>query len=434
MRTKAAADPSFKLASMFTETNRSWMTDDAFLAPVVENDPLLYDIEFEEFEEEVVSEMLEKMTVEEATKTATAHLLEELKKVKNEFKEYQAFVMKTYMPDVTESQGPPPDEGDYYFGSYADSEIHEIMLKDIARTEAYRDWMYMNKTMMAGKVVLDVGCGTGILSMFAAKAGAKHVYAIDNSSIIEKAQLNAKENNLDSKITFIRGRVEDVSLPVDKVDIIISEWMGYFLLFEGMLDSVLFARNKWLQTGGYMGPDVAKVLLTAISDDDLHIDRIGYWDDVYGFKMTTMKSFFYHQPQIFIVNTKAVVANTAELKHIDISSTTTADLDFETPFKLTMTKDASVHALCGWFDCTFPSIDHPILLSTSLMAEPTHWKQTVFFLETPVKLLKGQYIEGVFSCVKHAKNHRELDIKITFTTHSEDGAQLQSSVQDFHLC
>ena len=62
--------------------------------------------------------------------------------------------------------------------------------------------------------------------------------------------LLSRENNLQDKITLIKGRIEDVDLPVTKVDIIISEWMGYFLLFESMLDSVLYARDKYMQSDG----------------------------------------------------------------------------------------------------------------------------------------------------------------------------------------
>ena len=47
-------------------------------------------------------------------------------------------------------------------------------------------------------------------------------------------------------ITVLKGKIEEIELPTPKVDVIISEWMGYFLLFENMLDSVLYARNKWL--------------------------------------------------------------------------------------------------------------------------------------------------------------------------------------------
>ena len=57
-------------------------------------------------------------------------------------------------------------------------------------------------------------------------------------------------NNLSDKITIIKSKVEEVVLPVDKVDIIVSEWMGYFLLYEAMLDTVLYARDKWLAKDG----------------------------------------------------------------------------------------------------------------------------------------------------------------------------------------
>jgi SAM-dependent methyltransferase len=56
--------------------------------------------------------------------------------------------------------------------------IHEEMLKDEVRTLTYRKSMWDNKHLFKDKVVLDVGCGTGILSMFAARAGAKKVIGV----------------------------------------------------------------------------------------------------------------------------------------------------------------------------------------------------------------------------------------------------------------
>ena len=74
---------------------------------------------------------------------------------------------------------------DYYFDSYAHFGIHEEMLKDEVRTLTYRKAMYHNKHLFKDKVVLDVGCGTGILSMFAVKAGAKQVIGVrDHCNII----------------------------------------------------------------------------------------------------------------------------------------------------------------------------------------------------------------------------------------------------------
>lgn len=83
-------------------------------------------------------------------------------------------------------------------------------------------------SVLQGKVVLDIGCGTGILSMFAAKSGAAKVIGIECSNIVEYAKQIVEDNRFSNIITLIKGKVEDVELPdgIQKVDIIISEWMG----------------------------------------------------------------------------------------------------------------------------------------------------------------------------------------------------------------
>jgi protein arginine N-methyltransferase 1 len=126
------------------------------------------------------------------------------------------------------------------------------------------------------KVVLDVGCGTGILCMFAAKAGAKKVIGVEMASIYNQAVQIVKDNKLDHVITLVKGKLEEITLPdgIEKVDIIISEWMGYFLLYESMLDTVLYARDKWLNKDGMIFPDKATIYLCAIEDAEYREDKI----------------------------------------------------------------------------------------------------------------------------------------------------------------
>ena len=116
----------------------------------------------------------------------------------------------------------PISQKDKYFESYSHYAIHEEMIKDKVRTRAYKDAILRNKYLFRNKTVLDVGCGTGILSFFSLQAGAKHVYAVDSANIIDYAVKIAEQNHM-KNITFIKGKIEEIELPVKYVDIIISE-------------------------------------------------------------------------------------------------------------------------------------------------------------------------------------------------------------------
>ena len=95
------------------------------------------------------------------------------------------------------------------------------------------------------------------------------------STIIEKAREIVIVNGMADKITLLQGKMEDVQLPFPKVDIILSEWMGYFLLYESMLDTVLYARDKYLVPGGLIFPDKATIFMAAIEDGDYKDEKIG---------------------------------------------------------------------------------------------------------------------------------------------------------------
>ena len=110
------------------------------------------------------------------------------------------------------------------------------------------------------QVVLDVGTGSGVLSMWCAQAGAKKVYACEYTDMANHARSLIKSNGLSHIIEVLQCSAEDLDLPC-KVDVIVSEWMGYFLIRESMLDSVIRARDKWLKPGGAMFPSHATMYL-----------------------------------------------------------------------------------------------------------------------------------------------------------------------------
>ena len=99
------------------------------------------------------------------------------------------------------------------------------MLSDSVRTSSYRDALVKNPDSLRDALVLDIGCGTGILSMFDAQAGAKDVLGVECSDIIYKAMDIVRENKMDDKVKLVKGRLEENELPYEKYDIIVSEWM-----------------------------------------------------------------------------------------------------------------------------------------------------------------------------------------------------------------
>ncbi|XP_068801461.1 protein arginine N-methyltransferase 3 isoform X3 [Struthio camelus] len=229
------------------------------------------------------------------------------------------------------------DEDGVYFSSYGHYGIHEEMLKDKVRTESYRDFIYQNPHLFKDKVVLDVGCGTGILSMFAAKAGAKKVIGVDQSEIVYQAMDIIRLNKLENIITLVKGRIEEVDLPLEKVDVIISEWMGYFLLFESMLDSVIYAKDKYLAEGGSVYPDTCTISLVAVGDMNKHVDKLVFWEDVYGFDMSCMKKAVIPEAVVEVLDPNTVISAASVIKRINCNAASIPDLEFSEEFTLRIT-------------------------------------------------------------------------------------------------
>lgn len=137
---------------------------------------------------------------------------------------------------------------------------------------------------------------------------------IECAGIATHAKKIVAENGLAEKITIIHGKVEDIVLPVESVDVIISEWMGYFLIYESMLDTVLYARDKWLdKDSGVMMPDQGRMFVTSIEDADYKSEKIEFWDDVWGFKMTSLKEEAMKEPLVDLCPARAICSDDCQI-------------------------------------------------------------------------------------------------------------------------
>jgi type I protein arginine methyltransferase len=280
------------------------------------------------------------------------------------------------MSKPTEGHGAADSsENAYYYDSYAHLQIHREMLQDKTRTGSYQKAIMEHaEECFKDKVVLDVGCGTGILSFFAAKAGAKRVYAVDASDIVGVAASICESNGFGDVVKVVRGTVEDVVLPGladvgGGVDVIISEWMGYLLIYESMLRSVIVARDRFLKPDGLMFPSHAKLYMTAYSDTKYFGSYVDYWDDVYGVNMGVVKpramQWMAAEPYVEALEPTAIrVSAPVCVLDIDCKTATADEVEHvDSAFKLNIAAPAGqlpgpggtvpVHGFASWFDCMF---------------------------------------------------------------------------------
>ncbi|KEF61046.1 protein arginine N-methyltransferase 3 [Exophiala aquamarina CBS 119918] len=424
-------------------SSKSLFEDEKYLKPVLEDDALLFSLD----------DVFEDSASGTGAATEVERLREQLASLQSQFTAYREQVQNAMLDrfedpnaavesrlksatgqNAGESSKQEASENieKGYFESYSYNAIHESMIKDTIRTDAYRDFIYDHKDLFKDKIVLDVGCGTGILSMFCAKAGAKSVIAVDNSAIIDKARENVFCNGLQDKVKCLRGKIEEVQLPVSKVDIIISEWMGYGLLYESMFDSVIYARDRYLAEDGLMVPSYAALRIAPLADSDLKASHIDFWRDVYGFDMTAMLEKANEEALIRVVDEKELAAESVAFLELDLHFTQVGDLVFTKPFNVKWKEGfKKFEGFVAWFDIIFGTSNSQIIkpgttakeakdqglaaFSTGPYSKATHWQQTVFLIENSQdELVAGEEVSGNVTYVKKEGKERSLDIEISW--------------------
>ncbi|CAH9071063.1 unnamed protein product [Cuscuta europaea] len=356
--------------------------------------------------------------------------------------------------DGVEKPSPPCTDFDKaYFHSYAHVGIHEEMIKDCARTEGYRNAIFQHQSYITGKVVVDVGCGTGILSIFCAQAGARRVYAVDASDIAVQANEVVKANNLSDTIIVLHGRIEDVEID-EEVDVIVSEWMGYMLLYESMLGSVITARDRWLKPGGLILPSSATLYMAPVTNPDRYSASIDFWRNVYGIDMSAImplaKQCAFEEPSVETISGENVLTWPHVVKNVDCYTVTTHELEnVKTSFRFQSMMRAPFHGFGFWFDVEFsgPAIfpsnnDTPsslvedsisngnvaekhrkkranpndsLVLSTAPEDPPTHWQQTLIYFYDPIDVEQDQVIEGSLELSQSKENARFMNVHLKYS-------------------
>jgi hypothetical protein len=296
-----------------------------------------------------------------------------------------------------------------YLKVYGDIQLQRRMVSDRHRTNAFH--AAIQEVIRPSDVVLDVGTGTGILAMFAAKAGAKKVYAIDATEIAEVATELVKANGLSDRIEVFHGRADDLQLD-QEVDLIISEWLGNAAFTESMLPAVLDARDHNLASAGRMLPSKVRLLIAPL-DEPLfyHGDGPGFWRErIHGLDFSSLQDVELSQGRCtqIRVDPAALLAPSQTLLELDLLTASAEDVRFEGKLDFVPVRDGVLNGFCVWFEA---QLSPSVLLDTGPYSPETHWAQTYMsFSPRPVRA--GERLEvnvdfdfdpdptAIFQCVE----------------------------------
>uniref|UniRef100_A0AAZ3PBZ0 Histone-arginine methyltransferase CARM1 n=1 Tax=Oncorhynchus tshawytscha TaxID=74940 RepID=A0AAZ3PBZ0_ONCTS len=312
-----------------------------------------------------------------------------------------------------------------YFQFYGYLSQQQNMMQDYVRTGTYQRAILQNHTDFKDKVLMHFLCCIlklnccliGILSFFAAQAGARKVYAVEASTMAQHAEVLVNTNHLGDRVVVIPGKVEEVTLP-EQVDIIISEPMGYMLFNERMLESYLHAK-KFLKPSGKMFPTIGDVHLAPFTDEQLYMEQFtkaNFWyqPSFHGVDLSALRGAavdeYFRQPIVDTFDIRILMAKSVKYT-VNFLEAKEEDLyRIEIPFKFHMMHSGLVHGLAFWFDVAFMGSMVTVWLSTAPTEPLTHWYQVRCLLQSPLFTKAGDTLSGTALLIANKRQSYDISI------------------------
>jgi type I protein arginine methyltransferase len=235
-------------------------------------------------------------------------------------------------------------------------DYHLSMLHDAARMDAYR--RAIDATVRPGDVVVDVGCGSGVLSFMACDAGARKVYAIEGGPVIELARELARDNGFADRIQFVEGWSTEVVLS-EPADVLLSETIGNAGFDEGIIAWTVDARQRLLRPGAVVVPQRLRMWVAPVESSDDHTLVSDWW--------TTGLPYDYaaaHDRAVgllwFADFSPGNLLGQPELA-ADVDLSTAPDETVTSAGSFEVDRDGTLHGVACWFDsllCAGVTIDN----------------------------------------------------------------------------
>ena len=276
---------------------------------------------------------------------------------------------------------------------YNSPTVHKEMLSDKVRTVAFDK--ALKKVVRKGDNVFDLGTGTSIMSLLAARSGAAKVYASDSADgMYYAAKRIIKDNKLDNKIKVVAYQGKKLHFPV-KMDLIVSECLGHFGFDEGMIQAVADSKYLLKPDGKFM-PSRVRLFVAATSNPLIYKENIDSWKKpYYGFDMGSMRKRSLEQIYIQTFSESDLVSDPLMIIDYEVGKPASSLIGKGT---IKIRKSATVYGLVGWFEA---DLAPGVTLSTSPFSPKTHWEQSFLAIPRPIVAKAGQELKVELGVISH---------------------------------
>lgn len=222
---------------------------------------------------------------------------------------------------------------------------HGLMIADRARMDAYQ--AALEATVRPGCVVLDIGTGTGLMAMMAARLGARRVYAVEPGDSIHLARAAARDSGLADRIEFIQDVSTRVALP-ERADVIVADLRGVLPVFQQNVHSLADARDRLLAPGGVLIPRADTLRAAPVEAEAEHRVFTAPWDDhARGFNLSAPRRAMLNNWSKARIQMAQLVAEPRTWAVLEYG--TRREPDVAGTLEWTVQRDATVHGIAVWF-------------------------------------------------------------------------------------
>jgi precorrin-6B methylase 2 len=266
-------------------------------------------------------------------------------------------------------------------------DTHRQYLADDVRVQAFRQ--AIAETVRSGDTVLDLGSGTGILGLFACAAGARRVYSVEETGLIDVARAVARANGVEDRIVFVQRSSLQTALP-ERVDVVVCDFIGGFGYDAALIEDGTDARDRFLKPGGRMVPGAVDVALAPIEDAATY-DQIEFWSRRLGdLDFAPARQWAANTGYPVALAADAMLAPAIVASRIDLLTATTAAQAIEAEFAVS--RAGTLHGLGAWFHAR---LSPGVTLSNAPDAAARMNRRNVFLpVERPTAVEAGDRIRA----------------------------------------